>query len=58
MSDDPRDATNSAIRVMPKDGGYQLSWSDDPLDFIWQSSAQMDDLIARMNEAFAQGEAK
>lgn len=45
--DDPdaKAATKTAFRVASEDGGYRVSWGDDPLDFIWQTEAQMCDLV-------------
>jgi hypothetical protein len=33
-------SAQSAFSVTPDDGGYRISWGDDPLDFIWQTEEQ------------------
>lgn len=41
---DAATATKSAFRVEPDGDGFRLSWGDDPLDYIWQTKAQVYDL--------------
>ncbi len=52
---DPKTATETAFRIEPEDGGYRLSWGDDPLDFVWQTKAQVYDLSKRLFCALTNG---
>lgn len=45
---DPATATVTAFRVEEHDGGVRISWSDDPLDFVWQTKAQIYDLSQKL----------
>ncbi len=36
----PTTPAKSAFTVAYDDGGYRISWGDDPLDFIWQTEEQ------------------
>ena len=39
----------SAFRFIPQDGGLRVQWSDNPLDFIWQSPKQAADLAMKLH---------
>lgn len=49
--DDPAAATVSGIRLERDEQGVMLRFSDDPLDFVWQSDAQARDLVEKLNAA-------
>lgn len=45
------EATETGFDVVREGGGILLSWSDDPLDYIWQSDAQIRDLVDKLAKA-------
>lgn len=45
LCDGARGAMKTCFRVESEDDGYRVSWGNDPLDFIWQTEAQMLDLV-------------
>lgn len=49
-----REAVKSAFRVTLEDGGIMFRWSDDPLDFIWQTNEQAANLVINIIQKFGE----
>jgi len=47
-------AAESPVLVQPDDGGFLVSIDGEPLNFIWQTEAQLRDMARKIAEALGE----